>query len=112
MTKAEYRLAQLLKLPVWLFSISFGIGTLILLFHFFGNRDISYAIGFLFIMIAVFTNAAVFAALVICSFIFKEYQGRILQQACILLINIPVAVLYVYLVISEAIPSNPDNYQF
>jgi len=107
----EFRLSQLLKLPIWVFGISFTIGTLILLLHLFGNRDISYAIGFLFILLAVFVNASLFGALVICSFLFKEYQKTILQQAAILLINIPVAVVYLYIVINNPFTTS-SHYQF
>jgi hypothetical protein len=103
-SKAEYRLAQMLKLPIWLFSISFVTGTVILLLNLFGDgelRELTFPIGLLYVLTAVFTNASVFAALVICSFIFKEYQNKILQQACILLVNIPVAILYAYLAFND-----------
>ncbi|WP_255418235.1 hypothetical protein [Flavobacterium sp. AG291] len=36
----EYRLTQLLRLPVWLFGISFTFGTLILLLNLFGDEDL------------------------------------------------------------------------
>ena len=95
------RVAQLLKLPAWLAGISFGLGTSILLLHIYGDRDISYAIGFLYLVFISFVNASVFGALAICSFLFKEYQKAFLQQAAVLLINIPVVILYIYIVLNN-----------
>lgn len=100
----EYRLTQLLRLPVWLFGISFTFGTLILLLNLFGDEDLkelSYPIGILYILTAAFINASVFAALIICSFIFKEQQNRVLQHAAILSVNIPIAILYAYIVFND-----------
>lgn len=100
----EHRIAQLLKLPVWLFSGSFIIGTLLLLINILSDgeiKELSFVFGLLYLLIAGFSNASVFAALVICSYIFKEYQSKILQQACKLLVNIPIVILYAYLVFNN-----------
>ncbi|PZR11270.1 MAG: hypothetical protein DI539_20750 [Flavobacterium psychrophilum] len=100
----EYRLTQLLRLPVWLFGISFTLGTLLLLLNLFGDsdfREISFVLGFLYTATAIFINASIFTALIICSYIFKEDQNIIAQQAAILLINIPIAILYAYIVFND-----------
>jgi len=99
--QVQHRLNQLLKLPVWVFSTSFTIGTIILLLHLYGERELSLTLGILFIMFALAVNATLFSALLLCSYLFKEYQTEILQKASILLINIPVVVLYMYIVIAD-----------
>lgn len=92
----HYKITQLLKLPIWIFSISFGIGTLILLSYFYGI-EIMFPLGFLFLVFAFFVNAAVAGSLLICAFLFREYQQQILLKTSILLINIPIAMIYCYL---------------
>ncbi|MCO6148681.1 hypothetical protein [Flavobacterium sp. NRK1] len=90
----QYRISQLLRLPVWFFGISFTLGTIMAALDIYTSIDILFAIGFLYVIIAGFINASMFGTLVICSFIFKEYQRNFLQNAAILLINIPVLILY------------------
>jgi len=110
-TTFNNRMAQLLQLPGWIAGLSFGIGTLILLLHLSIKDEMIIGIGMLYLVFAFFLNASVFGSLIICSFLFKEYQKQILLQAAILLINIPVAILYLYVVINNPFTTS-SLYQF
>lgn len=58
--------------------------------------DLLY-VGAAYVVVAFLINILVLASLIICSFVYRKYQRTILKQATILLINIPVAILYIYL---------------
>ncbi len=88
----------LYTMPIQSFKICFIIGTLLLAF-FALTENISIAIiGFIFLVIAVVCNLILFCIQIINSFVYRKYQKQILLHTAVMLINIPIAVLYFYIV--------------
>ncbi|RWW91968.1 hypothetical protein [Flavobacterium cerinum] len=94
------RLQQILEFPKWIFGISFTIGT-ILFAVFMINGSKVIIIGFLYVLIAIFINTIAAGVLAVCAYVYKDYQNEIVNKTVILFINIPVAILYCYLVFSR-----------
>lgn len=102
-SRLSIRLNQILELPKWIFGISLAIGTILFcVFVMDVYRDNIILIGFLYVLAAVFINAVTFATLAVCAYLFKDYRNQILNKAAILFINIPVAILYYYLMLAAA----------
>ena len=97
----------LIKLPLFVFKWSFVIGTVIFLaywllrvFKLNTAIDSIISLGLFYVVAATVINTIVFLGTFIASFWHKEYQGQIVSNAFYLLINIPVAFLYFFLVLS------------
>lgn len=87
-----------LTLPVKCFTFLLLGGTVFLLL-FALTRDIDIAIAAcIYIIIAVVVNIIVLLLQVASSFTYKEHQIVILWHTALLLLNIPVAILYAYVV--------------
>lgn len=87
-----------IKMPVYLFLISLAIGTLLLLLHFAIPQVNFLVAGFIYLLIAAAVNIIMFGCLVIYSFVYWKYKWAILLHACLLLVNIPIAVVYIYII--------------
>ena len=91
-----------LKLPLstQMAIVSFGIGTLLLLFHFiFKNSDIVIPIGIYYVLIAFIVNGLVLLKLIIDWITEVENRPNIERQALILFANIPISFVYFLIVI-------------
>lgn len=87
------------KIPIWLFKISFCTGTLLLVLGMlFRKCDPIFLIGFFYTIIAFAVNAIAFVILMILSFVFTSHSYKIRFNTALLLVNIPVAVLYVSII--------------
>jgi hypothetical protein len=75
-------------------GISFGLGTLILLIHFFMKGEGMLFIGFYYLVGAVAINLLVLFMMIIVMFIRPEDLKENLVSAGILLLNIPIACVY------------------
>lgn len=97
------RVEQIMHLPKWIFSISFILGTILFAINFLeGNRN-SYLtiIGFFYVSITLFINIITVGVFAICAYVFPDYQNEIMSKTAILFINIPISILYCYLVFSS-----------
>jgi hypothetical protein len=98
----ENRVNLLLAVPKWLFNISLCIGTIVFLLTLLpGTLKFMFVIGSCYIGIAVVINACVFLGLIFSSFAYSHHQKNILMSACILLGNIPIALLYMWILSSS-----------
>jgi len=89
------------RIPIWLFNITFGIGTLILVLALVSSGcDAILIIGSFYTLIALIINAVAFVLLMILSFAFTSHSNVIRLNTLLLLINIPVAILYIFIIIS------------
>ncbi|AWH86465.1 hypothetical protein HYN59_15710 [Flavobacterium album] len=90
---------QLSGIAVWLFAISLGIGTAVLLMQAMADNSYQYyGIGFVYVIIATFINTIAFCVLLIHAWIYAEYRKILLMRAALLLANIPIALAYMYIV--------------
>ena len=93
---------ELLQIPVWTAAVSFIIGTLLFGLHMVNIRnDGILFIGFFYVLIAIIINLIVLVIMVTLSFIYRNHQTEILKYASILLINIPIVILYLFLIFSN-----------
>lgn len=89
----------ILQIPLWTFSISFGLGTYILLL-FLTDKDNSDTIimGFFYVFAATVINFGLLLFSIVSAIVHKEYRKQILKRTAVMLINIPIAILYFYIV--------------
>ncbi|WP_188621216.1 hypothetical protein [Flavobacterium suaedae] len=93
---------ELLQIPVWTAAISFIIGTFLFgLYKVDNHNEKILIIGFYYVSFAFFINLVVFLIMVILSFIFRNHQTEILKYASIQLTNIPIVILYLFLIFSN-----------
>jgi hypothetical protein len=97
---------QYIKLARYSFTISFAIGTLLILILFtypmnIGAKYNLMRLGLFCILIATIYNSIVFIGICIMAIIRKKNQKTILLNACIMLLNIPIAFIYAVIVISN-----------
>ena len=84
------------RIPIWFFKISFCTGTLLLVLGMlFRKCDPIFLIGFFYTIIAFAINAIAFVILMILSFVFTTHGYEIRFNTMLLLVNIPIAILYV-----------------
>lgn len=88
-----------LKLSIKIAIILFVTGTIILLIFFFTGSAQMVRIGYTFLVTSIFTSWA-FIALVLINFVRgKISMTNALKTLGVILINIPIAILYTYLVV-------------
>ncbi|OIQ20153.1 MAG: hypothetical protein BM557_05650 [Flavobacterium sp. MedPE-SWcel] len=90
------------QIPVWVFGISFIIGTILFILYFIDNKP-PYEVGgygIIYTIVAYLVNGIVFIGLAIASFIYKEYQTNILARATLLLLNILISIIYFLIIAS------------
>jgi hypothetical protein len=90
---------KLIKVAKWTAISSFLIGTGFMLIFFLSNSVEIFGAGFYFVTIAVFTNLTVLVLLAIRLVTDGDKRKQYLKSIGILFINIPIAILYAYLVI-------------
>ncbi len=95
-----YQILWLKQIPIWLFGISFLGGTILLATYLMNPKSENYiSIGLSYLILSFLVNSIVFIGLAIASFIYKQYQTIILARATLLLVNVPVAIIYFFIVI-------------
>lgn len=81
--------------------LSFVFGTILLsLFLYFGESIVPITIGVKFVVAAILVNSIFFLANIILAIANIENRIELLKTCGILLLNIPIAILYFYIVIS------------
>lgn len=96
---------RLIQLPVYVFAISFGIGTLLLVLHFVLPQYVYTALGIMYILFAIAVNLTVCIVLGMFALVYWPWRQIMILRACLLFVNIPIAMLYVF-VVSEFSMSN------
>ncbi|NER16260.1 hypothetical protein [Spongiivirga citrea] len=76
---------------------SFVIGTLFFTAYLTAPSDEVFRLGLLFVLGAVIVNSTMVFLLFIGAFLFKPYTQRLLKTALAILINIPIAISYVWI---------------
>ena len=90
------------QIPIWVFSISFIVGTVIFILYFIDNKH-TYKIenyGIIYTTASYLINGLIFIGLANTSFIYKEYQTNILARSTLLLLNIPISIIYFLVIVS------------
>ncbi|MDO6598270.1 hypothetical protein Q4512_15205 [Oceanihabitans sp. 2_MG-2023] len=81
-------------------ATSFIIGTVLLaVYLYFDNLKNLEQIGFGFILIAFWINLILLVILIISAFVKPKFRIEILKTCAILLLNIPIAIGYFFLVL-------------
>ena len=81
---------------------SFGIGTLLFLLHFvLPEYGLLYFIGYFYLLIAFLVNLLVFLNLLFLYFIKPNEREDLTIKMLIMLANIPIALLYLYIVFNK-----------
>ena len=78
--------------------ISFSIGTVLFLTYIVTNFEGLLTIGLLYLITAILVNLLLFITIVLRVIIIKEDRIEILKNLFLMLINIPIAYLYAYIV--------------
>lgn len=97
MNAVQKHINSLLQVPVITALISFIIGTIFFGLFIAGNEEM-LIYGFFYVVIAAIINFVILLLLIAVSFANKKYQTIILLRTSLMLVNIPVAVLYLYLI--------------
>lgn len=93
---------ELLQIPIWTAVVSFTVGTLIFGLFMVDTEGVKLLyLGFWYTLFALIINAIVFIIMVTLSFIYRNHQTEILKYASIQLINIPIVILYLFLIFSN-----------
>ena len=78
---------------------SFIVGTIILILHIYLKDEVGILIvGLYYTIAAFFINSMLFSSLIIAAFIKENYRKKLVTSAGILLVNIPIAFLYIFIV--------------
>jgi len=76
---------------------SFTIGTLFFTAYLTAPSDKVLRLGFMYVLIAILMNSAMVLLLLIGAFLFKPYKQRLLKTTLLIIINIPIAISYVWI---------------
>ena len=97
-SKPKY-IDEILKMPLWTFIISFSIGTILLLLFLIDKNNSNVLItGFLYVLLAIPINFALLLFLIVCAIVHKECRKQILERTAVMLLNVPIAILYFFIV--------------
>ncbi|MFD1063330.1 hypothetical protein ACFQ1Q_08725 [Winogradskyella litorisediminis] len=81
--------------------LSFVIGTIVLAFYlYFGESVIKIYAAFLYIMVALIINTVIFAVILGATILNKTNRIEGVKTLAIMLCNIPISILYFYMVIT------------
>ena len=81
--------------------LSFGFGTILFsLFLYFGESIVPIMVGVKFVIVAILVNSILFFTNIILAITNSKNRMELLKTCGILLLNIPIAILYFYIVIS------------
>ncbi|GAA3569813.1 hypothetical protein [Snuella lapsa] len=87
--------------------LSFIMGTSLLsLYLYFDKSSTISSIGFYFVIAAFLINSLLFIINVVGILTSPKHQLELIKTCGIMLLNVPVAILYLYIVISIEVPSN------
>jgi hypothetical protein len=104
----ENRVDLMLAIPKWLFNVTLGINTVLFLMALINiDNEFLVTIGFFCVVIVLVINAITFLSLIIFSFIYKFYQRSIIINSLILLANIPIALLYMFIIVHSVLEIIP-----
>lgn len=91
--------------------LSFIIGTIIVsLYLYFNNSNAIGSFGFYFVIIALIINMLLLVVNIIAIIIDGTHRAELIKTCGIMLLNIPIAILYVYIVISITLSSTNSNW--
>lgn len=96
--EATKKIRNILKLPLWTAGISFGLGTILLLLYLINKENYVMVFGFIYVAGALVVNIVVLFVLLILSNILAEYRRQILEATAVMLLNIPVAIIYIFII--------------
>ena len=81
---------------------SFGIGTVLLLLHLYFAKDFDILLlGFFYVLFAILLNGITFLNLLFQFFIKPDEREDLAIKMLIMLANIPIALLYLYIVFHQ-----------
>jgi hypothetical protein len=81
---------------------SFAFGTLLFVLQLIDPKGNYESAGLYFIGYAFVINAVFFLMLVICASLFHHRHKALLKTAGLLLLNIPIAVIYLIIILNQA----------
>lgn len=87
-----------LRIPGIVFFTSLIIGTILLLAFLFTGETGWIGIGYFYVLFAIVANLLVLMSMVIYAFRKTDYRSLILRNAALLLVNIPIALAYFWIV--------------
>lgn len=82
-------------------TISFLLGTLLLLFFLISQSNIVLDIGFFYVIIASVLNAIVFVGIITNAIINHQYYKENLTTIILVVFNIPITIGYIIIVINN-----------
>jgi hypothetical protein len=91
---------QLIDLPRWVFGITFFLGTFLLLMYLVSNNDEFITAGIIYVITALATNILFVLIMIVYAAIYKQYAAKLLINTSLILLNIPVAVFYSYIILN------------
>lgn len=104
----DKRVDLLLAVPKWLFNVTLGINTVLFLQALINiSNEFLVTIGFFCLVIVLVINTFTFLVLIVFSFIYKYYQRSIAINSLILLANIPIAILYMFIIVHSVLETIP-----
>ncbi|GGI57015.1 hypothetical protein [Winogradskyella haliclonae] len=81
--------------------VSFVIGTIFLAFYlYYGETVVNVFLAFLFVVAAIITNTVVLTVIIGAAILNRIDRLEALKTIAIILLNIPIAILYFYMIIS------------
>jgi len=92
------KIRKILRLPLWTAGISFALGTILLLIYLINKDNYVMILGFIYVAGATIVNIVVLFVLLILSNILTEYRRQILEATAVMLLNIPVAIIYIFII--------------
>ncbi len=96
--KAVYNITNTAKLIA---IISFVLGTFLLFsFLLFPKDDSITLAGLYYVGYASLSNAILFLVLIITAFAYWDYRKMVFKTCCLLFLNIPIAIVYFFIVIN------------
>ncbi len=90
---------QIVKIAIHCFKYSFGIGTAFLFAHYSTNIQNLTIYAFFYVMLAIMVNLLMLLTLLLTYILQPPSRGIIIKAIGLLLVNIPLASLYLWIVI-------------
>ena len=97
--KMPQSLRRYIKVPFFIFLAAFSIGNILFAAYLLIKAHFILKTGLLFFNIASLIHVAFIIAFIAYSFYHKQYTLLILQKTSVLVINIPVTIIYVYIIL-------------
>ena len=98
------RASNINKIGKFMAILSFGFGTFLFLLYFLFDSPILIGIlAFIYFIISTFLNLGTLAVLVINAIANSDHRNNTILTAVLLVINIPIQIIYFFLVVSWSI---------